>query len=355
MNNNNKVGETLKDIIKKKGYTQKEVAERISIMPSQLSEVIKGKQSCTIPLAAKLSELLTHDELQLLIWYQVEKEIEKLKDARNSASVISAEKILADYDSILCLKTLCSRLKIQEANKVKKLSLLQENFGIPPVERLYETSNGLFRKSDTTGLDKRMILTWTLLAKNAVQRIKPTGVYAKENIASLVGELRIILNENKSTKERLQTTFSQYGIRFCIVEKTPQASIDGYSFMENGIPSIVLTMRYDRIDNLAFNVLHELGHVFLHFDNGMSENVSIEDYDKDNIIEKQADKFANDILIPEYLWMSAPKTYGNPYVTIKMLTLWSANHGINKWIALGRFSHDTNFYKIKNDESRNVN
>ena len=352
---NNKVGETLKEIIKGNGYTQKEVAEKIGIMPSQLSEVIKGKQSFTIPLAAKLSELLTHDELQRLIWYQVEKEIEKLKEARNSATIGSVEKVLADYDDILCLKTLCNRLKIKETNKVKKLSLLQEEFGIPPVTRLYETSNGLFRKSDATGLDKRMILTWTLLAKNAARQIKPTGVYAKENIAALVGELKRILNENKSTKERLQMTFSKYGIRFCIVEKTPQASIDGYSFLEDGVPSIVLTMRYNKIDNLAFNVLHELGHVFLHLDGEELENVSIEDYNKEHPKEKEADKFANDILIPEFLWMCAPKNYGNPYITIKMLTSWSANHGINKWIVLGRYSHDTNFYKIKSDESRNIN
>ena len=355
MNDNNTVGETLKAIIKANGYTQKEVAQIIGILPSQISEVVKGKQPFTIPFAAKLSAALSHEEIDRLIWYQIEKETEKLKETRKVDSISSVDKILSDYDNIISLTTLCNRLNIREKDSSKKLSLLQNEFDIPSVDRLYETSAGLFRKSTATGIDTRMILTWTLLAKNEARQITPSGTFAKENIATLIAELKQILNTNKNTIAKLQACFSNFGIRFCIVEKTPQASIDGYSFIEDSIPSIVLTMRYDKIDNLAFNVLHELGHVFLHLSNNMTETVSIEDYDRENAVEKEADKFANDILIPEYLWMSAPKNYGNPYVTVTLLTSWALNHGINKWIVLGRYSHDTNFYKIKSDGSRNVN
>lgn len=355
MKDNNTVGETLKAIIKANGYTQKEVAQIIGVLPSQISEVVKGKQPFTITFAAKLSAALSHDEIDRLIWYQIGKETEKLKETRNVDTICTADKTLADYDNIISLKILCSSLNIKETDSSKKLSLMKNEFNIPSVDRLYETSTGLFRKSAATGIDTRMILTWTLLAKNEARRISPTGIFAKENIATLIAELKQILNANKNTIARLQACFSNFGIRFCIVEKTPQASIDGYSFIEDSIPSIALTMRYDKIDNLAFNVLHELGHVFLHLSNNMTETVSIEDYDKESSIEKEADKFANDILIPEYMWMSAPKNYSNPYATVKLLTSWALNHGINKWIVLGRYSHDTNFYKIKSDASRNVN
>ena len=39
------------------------------------------------------------------------------------------------------------------------------------------------------------------------------------------------------------------------LEKTP---IDGYSFWSNNNPVIALTLRHNRVDNLAFTILHEI-------------------------------------------------------------------------------------------------
>lgn len=37
---------------------------------------------------------------------------------------------------------------------------------------------------------------------------------------------------------------------------------------KNGVPHIVLTKRYDRIDNFAFDLMHEVGHVLCHYIDG---------------------------------------------------------------------------------------
>ena len=37
---------------------------------------------------------------------------------------------------------------------------------------------------------------------------------------------------------------------------------------DTGCPVIGLTLRYDRLDNFWFVLLHELGHVFLHLMHG---------------------------------------------------------------------------------------
>ena len=51
------------------------------------------------------------------------------------------------------------------------------------------------------------------------------------------------------------------GIGFEWVEHEKGASIDGYSFISNGSPYIVVTLRYNRIDNFAFTIMHEIGHI----------------------------------------------------------------------------------------------
>lgn len=40
--------------------------------------------------------------------------------------------------------------------------------------------------------------------------------------------------------------------------------VDGYSFWEGDNPTIVITKRLNRIDNFAFVLFHELGHICLH-------------------------------------------------------------------------------------------
>ena len=352
----NTIGLMLKDLIKSLGYTQKKIAEITDIMPSHLSEVIKGKKPFTLPLAAKLSEIFPFEALQPLIKLQIEIEKISLNLPQFADNNIIVEKTLKDYDNVINLRTLCKRLGIKENNNAKKLSLMQNEYQIPMPDVLNEINGQYFRKSAMSGLDTRMILTWTLLAKHEARKITPSGSYNRENTPALKNRLKTILNENKNTINRLRETFSEYGIRFCIVEKVPQASIEGFSFLENDIPSIVLTMRYNRIDNLAFNVLHELGHIVLHLGHNMPENVSIEKYDSQSEKEIEADTFANDTLIPPGIMQDMPIVPLNNVFTIQAVySTWAKLHGINKWIVLGRVSHETGIYNFRKDSTRDIN
>ena len=57
-------------------------------------------------------------------------------------------------------------------------------------------------------------------------------------------------------------------------DKTP---IDGFSFWQGENPTIVLTLRLNRIDNYAFALLHEIYHVYMHlFNNREQKYISIE-------------------------------------------------------------------------------
>ena len=76
-------------------------------------------------------------------------------------------------------------------------------------------------------------------------------------------------------------------------------------------PVIALTLRYDRIDNFWFCLLHELAHVALHMD---AENaVFIDDQSLRPGVgggpdskETRADELAEDSLIPRDAWESGP-------------------------------------------------
>jgi HTH-type transcriptional regulator/antitoxin HigA len=138
------------------------------------------------------------------------------------------------------------------------------------------------------------------------------------------------------------------------------ASIDGYSFIKDAIPYIVITGRYNRIDNLAFTVMHELGHIYMNHTTEESQQINIDtrsfEEEDENQKEIEADKFASNWLISESLWKLAPGVNVlNPYLIQVKYSEWATKRNLNKWIVLGRLSHETGIYKFKSDNTRCVN
>ena len=74
--------------------------------------------------------------------------------------------------------------------------------------------------------------------------------------------------------------------------------------LEDSTPAVGLTLRYDRIDNFWFCLLHELAHIVLHLGKE-NQNLFVDDMDirvsgigKQNDIENEADSLATESLIP---------------------------------------------------------
>jgi HTH-type transcriptional regulator / antitoxin HigA len=97
------------------------------------------------------------------------------------------------------------------------------------------------------------------------------------------------------------------GIRLVVESGLPGMSLDGASLHTSASgPVLALTLRYDRLDNFWFTLLHELGHIALHLGDP-SDDVfvdSLEDSANDEQeAEAEANAFAKDGLIPRDLWL----------------------------------------------------
>jgi Domain of unknown function (DUF955). len=74
----------------------------------------------------------------------------------------------------------------------------------------------------------------------------------------------------------------------------------------NGAAVIGLTLRHDRMDNFWFTLCHELAHVSLHFDTEQVEEF-VDDLDaaSGEKLEEEADRWAEEVLIPAKIWENA--------------------------------------------------
>lgn len=344
--------------LKQRGISQKKFAEQIAIQPSHLSEVIKGKRCLNNSLAEKLEVALgipSQHWMQLQAHYDI-----KIREANLQNNVeLEANNTLIWFDEVYDMKSIYNYIGLTIEKPSVRLRVCKEElkFGTPAEQK--RMVQGHFHRSEKTGLDTRMIATWAVLAKYRASRTpKPSGTFDRTQMDKLSRELRTIFNENQNTLNRVEWKLSEYGIKFCQVDKLPHASIDGYSFVEDGIPSIVITMRINRIDNIAFAVLHEVGHLKLHFESNSKWNPNFAVQDDEDLVSKEeteADEFAANALIPNEVWADAPVMQPNSFLIQQQYKRWAKSKGINEWIALGRLSHETGMYKFKSDKTRYIN
>lgn len=99
----------------------------------------------------------------------------------------------------------------------------------------------------------------------------------------------------------------QHGIAMVLEKHLPKTYLDGAALLrDDGVPVIGLTLRHDKLDNFWFTLLHELVHVRLHL--SADCEAIFDDFsnqESTDVIEKEADRMARDVLIPAAAWRKA--------------------------------------------------
>ena len=341
-------GVVLREELKERGIKQKDFALAIGMRSNHVSELLGGKRSISPAVAQKIELELGIPAIDMLTMQQQFEYDTKVLQAR-SLEERSANIALAEYNELFDVKILLKRLNIVCASSKETLAAISQTLHLTTPAELKALSIGYFSKSEKTGTDRRMLLTWVLIAQAIMSSIKPVGGFYESCENELTKSLALVFNENVNTISRVESLLSQYGIAFAVVHKVEKASIDGYSFIDNsGKPCIVVTLRYNRIDNFAFSVMHELAHLFNHLSQGGSSytHINIEDYRRCDKEEREADAYAANALIPNELWRRIPLVRPNLMTMQRVYTQWALENGLNKWIVLGRISHEFNMYRF---------
>lgn len=102
-------------------------------------------------------------------------------------------------------------------------------------------------------------------------------------------------------------TLRSIGIAVVFEEHLSKTKLDGAAMLsKSGMPVIGLTLRFDRLDNFWFTLLHECVHIWKHLDKPGDVILDrILDKESNDEIEKEANRYARDLLISRADWRSA--------------------------------------------------
>lgn len=140
------------------------------------------------------------------------------------------------------------------------------------------------------------------------------------------------------------------GIPLIVLPHLPKTYLDGAALkLGDGTPVIGLTLRYDRIDNFWFCLLHELAHVGRHMDTdgdaAFVDDLTLRDVEgsREDPTEIQADEWAEEALIPRAIWdTSAVRQQPTPMAIINLANALQ----IHPVIVAGRVRHEQKNYRL---------
>ena len=341
-------GMMIKPELEERGISQKEFAKMLGVQASHLSEVLGGKRALTAELAVKIESAIGLPAKALMAAQsQYECDLEAIRQRGIEEQKAANE--LEEYNKVVDVHLLVSIWGLISLPYTKQLEGVKSRCKSNSAAEMQVTfANGYFRRSDRNDIDERMVNTWVLIARDSARTTTVVGGYNPELNGELAQKLNFVFTENSNTIERVTRLCSDYGIKFVECKtKIGHTKIDGYSYVEDGVPCIVVTNRYNRIDSFAFSVLHELGHLATSPD---EPHLNVENYSKDNPEERLADSFANNILIPISVWRRSPEARMSARDIQRKFTVWSEKEGINKWIALGRVGYETGIYAFSDPQ-----
>lgn len=329
-------GEYLLEVLHEVQITQSELAARMSRPPQAINEIIKGEKAITAETAIQLEMVLN---IPRHIWSSLEAEYRLTK-----ASILEKEKLQEEasliekfpYKDLVKLK-----LVPRVSSKTEKVCNLRKYFRVSSLYNISSLSElrPAFRKN-TNGneLNNYALASWLksaeLLAKN-----KECDKFSKKNLKDSFNEIRklTLLESPNEIYQNLDEILRRSGVALVLIPHFPKTHVTGATFwISKRKAVVVMSLRGAWADIFWFSLFHELGHIILHSHKDIFIEEDEIDYHR-NLKEKEADEFAQDVLIPSKCFVDFKNIGDFTRVNIKNF---AQEQGISPGIVTGRLQHE---------------
>ncbi len=326
-------GEILGETLEARGIKKSEFAERCGLSVKTVSQIINKKAPVTADSAVQFERVLG---TSAAIWNNLNAAFELFMAKNNDAIKLAREVAWAKRFPLkeLMKRNLISRVSTT-AELVKELLDFFGEGSVESWEKRYNRFSVAFRHSPSFKSSAEALFSWLRIGQRAMEK-DDCSAYNEENFKSVLSEIRALTRKAPSQfVSEMRKKCAKSGVLILFIDELPGTHVSGatqWPYFNKAL--IMLSLRYKTDDHLWFSFFHEAGHILLH----SRKRTFIDEMEIEmNDLEKEADLFARNLLIP-------PKDYDNFKNKLNFskiaITQFAKEIDIAPGIIVGRLQHD---------------
>ncbi len=325
-------GNTIADALEERGWSQLELAQRLSMSPKFVNQLVRGKATLSTDTAMLLATVLGSTPE---FWLRLEANYRTGLARREQLEQLAPHVAWLDELPVAAMARLGWIAKL--TRPVEKVAACLRFFGVASVEAWRETCErplAAYRKSAKFEQKPGAVAAWLRQAEIQAGQVA-VGRFQVEAFQRELRQLRVLTREPNPAVfvPELVKRCAAHGVAVVLVPAPDGCRASGATKWLGDKAVLALSLRHKTDDHLWFTFFHEAFHLILHG----KRMLFIESLDGlDDAEEREADRAAADLLIPPEL---AAGLLGMPWkadLAEQVAERW----GIAPGVVVGRLQHD---------------
>lgn len=301
-------GEYLEEVLEVREIKKREMSERLGISVKHLSQIINKQASITADTAIQLEKALS---ISANIWNNLNANYALFEARAKETRELSKHLEWIKEFPVKDLRKLDFIPKTRDAKSI--LESLLRFLGISSPDKWNSYYGNLieasFRKSVAYSDNLHHIVSWLRAGEILAIDIR-TAAFSKGLFKKNLQKIRGLTTKSPFEFELLMKKLcAESGVALVFMPEFEKTHLSGVTrWLTQDKALIVMSLRYKTNDHFWFTFFHEAGHILLH---GKKEIFIDDAKGFDSKKEKEADRFARNILIPEdaYNKLTAEKCF----------------------------------------------
>lgn len=327
-------GETLEEILEEREMSQAELALRMGRPRKTISEIINGHAAITPETALQLERVLG---IPARFWNNLERNYREALARQEEQERLYKQ--VAWLDQIPVKDMINKKWILFYQDKVEQLREVLNFFGVASPERwqtVWGSAQVYFRKSLAFQSDKSAVAAWLCRGEIEAAQIS-CAIYNPSRFREVLQQVRALTIEPQEVFQfEMVRLCAGAGVAVVFVPELPKTRTSGATrWLKPDKALIQLSLRHKTDDHFWFSFFHEAGHILRHGKRSVFLEFKENQEDEE---EKEANKFAADLLIPPAEWERfLASSQKRTKAGIRQL---ASEIGIAPGIVVGRLQHE---------------
>lgn len=283
-------GYYLKEIVEECGLTQADFAKRLDTTPKNLSLLMRGEQSLSIDMAAKLSRMLG---TTVSYWLNLQQIYDEMQGEFLSSQELKREKEVFQYLDYNYFK---SNFGLPDLPRKidEQIKCVREFLSVSSLRVLNERDMAVSFRSYTESLSESNIISANAMVQIAINIVLEREIpkFDKRKFRQAIEFALTQTSNHQGFLPVIKEAFSKAGVALVVLPNLKNSGVNGATKKIDGKIMLMVNDRRQYSDTFWFTMFHEIGHI-LNGDFGITFSRN------KNETEDEADLYAQRKLIPQ--------------------------------------------------------